>query len=73
MRLLRNATRDKIEIGESRKGMVTKDETKIEQMQNDYELVFIVKPDVADDSLEPVINNVTQFIEFCNYITEHGQ
>jgi small subunit ribosomal protein S6 len=62
MRLLRNATRDKIEIGESRKGMVTKDETKIEQMQNDYELVFIVKPDVADDSLEPVINNVTQFI-----------
>jgi small subunit ribosomal protein S6 len=42
--------------------MVTKDETKTEQLQIDYELVFIVTPDVADDALEPVINNVTQFI-----------
>ena len=43
--------------------MVTKDEAKAtEQLQNDYELVFIVRPEVADDALDPVINNITQFI-----------
>jgi small subunit ribosomal protein S6 len=28
----------------------------------DYELVFIVHPEVPDDGLDPVINNITQFI-----------
>ena len=43
--------------------MVTKDETKTtEQLGNDYELVFIVHPEVADDALDPLINNVTQYI-----------
>jgi small subunit ribosomal protein S6 len=43
--------------------MVTKNETNVtEQLQYDYELVFIVSPEVADDALDPVINNVTQFI-----------
>jgi small subunit ribosomal protein S6 len=43
--------------------MVTKDETKAaEQLQYDYELVFIVHPEVADDSLDPLINNISQFI-----------
>jgi len=43
--------------------MVTKDETKTaEVLQNDYELVFIVNPEVADDGLDPLINNITQFI-----------
>jgi small subunit ribosomal protein S6 len=43
--------------------MVTKDETKTaEQMQWDYELVFIVSPEVADDALDPVVNNITQYI-----------
>ncbi len=43
--------------------MVTKEETKpTEQLQNDYELVFIISPEVADDALEPLINNVTQYI-----------
>jgi small subunit ribosomal protein S6 len=43
--------------------MVTKDETTaVEQLLNDYELVFIVHPEVADDGLDPIINNVTQFI-----------
>ncbi len=43
--------------------MVTKGEAKTtEQLQYDYELVFIVNPEVADDALDPVINNITQFI-----------
>jgi small subunit ribosomal protein S6 len=43
--------------------MVTKDNTTVvEQILNDYELVFIVHPEVADDALDPIINNVTQFI-----------
>jgi small subunit ribosomal protein S6 len=43
--------------------MVTKDETKtVEQLQNDYELVFIVSPEVADDALDPIINSITQYI-----------
>jgi small subunit ribosomal protein S6 len=43
--------------------MVTKDETAVaEQLANDYELVFIVHPEVADDGLDPLINNVSQFI-----------
>jgi small subunit ribosomal protein S6 len=43
--------------------MVTKDEAKTtEQLVNDYELVFIVHPEVADDALDPLINNVTQYI-----------
>lgn len=27
-----------------------------------YELVFIVHPEVADDALEPMINNISQYI-----------
>jgi small subunit ribosomal protein S6 len=43
--------------------MVTKDESKTtEQLTNEYELVFIVHPEVADDGLDPVINNISQFI-----------
>jgi len=43
--------------------MVTKDDTKTsEKLQNDYELVFIVTPEVADDAIDQVINNITQFI-----------
>jgi small subunit ribosomal protein S6 len=43
--------------------MVTKDETKTtEQLQFDYELTFIVNPEVADDALDPIINNITQYI-----------
>jgi small subunit ribosomal protein S6 len=43
--------------------MVTKEETKtVEPTGNDYELVFIVHPEVADDALDPIINNFTQYI-----------
>jgi small subunit ribosomal protein S6 len=43
--------------------MVTKNETVVtESLLNDYELVYIVHPEVADDALDPVINNITQFI-----------
>ena len=43
--------------------MVTKEETKTsEQLLNDYELVFIVSPEVADDAVEPIVNNVSQLI-----------
>jgi small subunit ribosomal protein S6 len=43
--------------------MVTKDETAVvEKLVNNYELVFIVHPEVADDALDPIINNITQFI-----------
>jgi small subunit ribosomal protein S6 len=43
--------------------MVTKDETAVvDRLVNDYELVFIIHPEVADDGLDPLINNVTQFI-----------
>jgi small subunit ribosomal protein S6 len=53
--------------------MVTKDETtaavpapaavtEAEQTGFDYELVFIVHPEVPDDGLDPVINNIIQFI-----------
>jgi len=43
--------------------MVTKDETKtMEQTQCDYELVFIVSPEVADDAIDPLVNNITQHI-----------
>jgi small subunit ribosomal protein S6 len=43
--------------------MVTKDEVKTEeQLGNEYELVFIIHPEIADDALDPVINNITQYI-----------
>jgi small subunit ribosomal protein S6 len=43
--------------------MVTKDEVKtVEQTGNDYELVFIVHPEVADDALDPIVNNITGYI-----------
>jgi small subunit ribosomal protein S6 len=43
--------------------MVTKDEAKtVEQMLWDYELVFIVSPEIADDALDPMINNITGYI-----------
>jgi small subunit ribosomal protein S6 len=43
--------------------MVTKEETKpVDQLRCDYEMVFIVSPEVADDALDPLINNITQYI-----------
>ncbi len=43
--------------------MVTKDETNtLEKTQWDYELVVIISPEVADDALDPLINNITQYI-----------
>ena len=43
--------------------MVTKDEAKVvETGLNDYELVFIVSPDVTDEALEPTVNGITQYI-----------
>ncbi len=49
--------------------MVTKDEAKVveavqtgEATGNNYELVFIIHPEVADDALDPIINNITQYI-----------
>ena len=43
--------------------MVTRDETKpTDAVLNDYELVIIVSPDVTEEALEPVVNNITQFI-----------
>jgi small subunit ribosomal protein S6 len=43
--------------------MVTNEETKTTiQTGNDYELTFIVHPEVADDALDPIINNFTQYI-----------
>jgi small subunit ribosomal protein S6 len=43
--------------------MVTKEETKaVEQVQSDYELVVIINPEVADDAVEPLVNNLSQFI-----------
>ncbi|MBN1191650.1 MAG: 30S ribosomal protein S6 [Dehalococcoidales bacterium] len=31
-------------------------------MQWEYELVFIISPEVADDALDTVINSITQYI-----------
>ncbi len=49
--------------------MVTKDETKpveevkpVELTGNNYELVFIVHPEVGDDALDPIVNNITSYI-----------
>ena len=49
--------------------MVTKEEPKAtETVQaaeiagNNYELVFIVHPEVSEEALEPMINNITQYI-----------
>ncbi len=43
--------------------MVTKEDIKTsEQLVNDYELVFIVSPEIADDAVDPLVNNYTQFI-----------
>lgn len=43
--------------------MVTKEETTApEQMQNDYELIYIISPEVVDDEIEPLIENISQFI-----------
>ncbi|MDD5127912.1 MAG: 30S ribosomal protein S6 [Dehalococcoidales bacterium] len=33
-----------------------------EKKVNNYELVFIVKPDVTDEALEAIIGNITQFV-----------
>ena len=43
----------------ARKKVIVKVEDK---RANNYELVFIINPDVADDSLDSVINNISQFI-----------
>jgi small subunit ribosomal protein S6 len=43
--------------------MVTKEEPVTpEQVQSDYELIFIISSEVADDDIEPLINSVSQFI-----------
>lgn len=44
--------------------MVTTEETKPaeQQLQNDYELVIIIHPEVADDAVEPITNTLTQVI-----------
>jgi len=43
--------------------MVTKDETTtVEQTGINYELVFIIHPEIADDALDSVINGITQYI-----------
>jgi small subunit ribosomal protein S6 len=40
-----------------------KEVTKVEDKRlQDYELVFIVNPETADESMENTINNVSQFI-----------
>jgi small subunit ribosomal protein S6 len=63
MRLLCDTLIEVIDIGESNKSMVTKEETKTsETALNDYELVFILSPDVADDAVEPFVNNISQLI-----------
>ncbi len=52
-----------IEFGESKEQMVTKDETKtVESTGFDYELTFIISPEVADDAIDPIVNNITQYI-----------
>ena len=52
-----------ITFGEKKEIMVTTNEAKIEVKKgNDYELVIIVHPEVADDALEPLINGITQYI-----------
>jgi small subunit ribosomal protein S6 len=43
--------------------MVTTNEEKSEvKTGNDYELVIIVHPEIADDALDPLINGITQYI-----------
>jgi len=43
--------------------MVTTNEASTEVKKgNDYELVIIVHPEVADDALDPLINGITQYI-----------
>ena len=43
--------------------MVTGQETKTEsKLQNSYEMVIIIKPDVTDEALAPMIENFGQFI-----------
>ncbi len=44
--------------------MVTKDESTTDEqlIGNGYELVFIIHPEVADDALDPLIENITQYI-----------
>jgi small subunit ribosomal protein S6 len=40
-----------------------KEEVKVEDKRlQDYELVFIISPEVADESLENTINGISQFI-----------
>ena len=41
--------------------MVTKEEIKTDAVC-DYELVVIIKPDVGDDALEPVVEGISQLI-----------
>jgi small subunit ribosomal protein S6 len=36
--------------------------TSEEKKGNDYELVIIVHPEVADDALDPLINGITQYV-----------
>ncbi len=43
--------------------MVTKEDVKTsEQALNNYELVIIISPEVADDAIDPIVNNYTQYI-----------
>jgi small subunit ribosomal protein S6 len=54
---------------EQKEQMVTKDEVKtVEETKpavltgNNYELVLIIHPEIGDDALDPVVNNITQYI-----------
>jgi len=43
--------------------MVTKDETTAaEELLNKYECILIISPEVADDAIDPYVNNVTQYV-----------
>ncbi len=39
-----------------------KEVLRVEKHLRDYDLVFIISPEVADDAFEAIINNVSQFI-----------
>jgi small subunit ribosomal protein S6 len=42
--------------------MVTKEVKAEDVLQDDYEVVFIINPSIGDDSLDPVIDSISQLI-----------
>ncbi len=40
----------------------TKQETAQDKKLRDYELIFIISPELSDEALEAAVNNVTQYI-----------